>query len=183
MCSCVLGGESGLLMAGYPCGRSKMPFPYFNEVMTGFEYTAAVGMLQEGMEAEGQRCIEAIRARYDGRKRSPFDEAECEPVSGNRHHYGRAMASWAAVLAWTGFQWSGVTGTMRFAAREGKWFWSNGEAWGTCEQRETVEGMEVTLQVLYGSLTLRRFEVTGVRTITLDAAVTVREGESVSWDS
>ena len=72
--------------------------------MTGFEYTAAVEMLQEGMEAQGLRCIEAIRARYDGRKRSPFDEAECG------HHYGRAMASWAAVLAWTGFRWSGVTG-------------------------------------------------------------------------
>jgi hypothetical protein len=55
-------------MAGYPRDRPKTPFPYINEVMTGFEYTAAVGMLQEGMEEEGQRCIEAIRARYDGRK-------------------------------------------------------------------------------------------------------------------
>jgi hypothetical protein len=64
-------------MADYPRERPKIPFPYFNEVMTGFEYTAAVGMLQEGMEEEGLRCIEAIRARYDGRKRSPFDEAEC----------------------------------------------------------------------------------------------------------
>ena len=35
---------------------------------------------------------------------------------------GRAMVSWAAVLAWTGFQWSGVTGAMRFAARKGRWF-------------------------------------------------------------
>jgi hypothetical protein len=175
MRSYVLGDESGLLMADYPRGRPKNPFPYFNEVMTGFEYTAAVGMLQEGMEAEGLRCIEAIRARYDGRKRSPFDEAECG------HHYGRAMASWAAVLAWTGFQWSGVTGTMRFAAREGRWFWSNGEAWGTCELRRMEEGVQVTLKVLHGSLALRELNVAGVGTVALEATVTVGEDESFSW--
>ena len=38
--------RAALLMATYPRGRRpKRPFPYFNEVMTGFEYTAAVGML------------------------------------------------------------------------------------------------------------------------------------------
>ena len=46
MRSYVLGDESGLLMADYPRERPKTPFPYFNEVMTGFEYTAAVGMLK-----------------------------------------------------------------------------------------------------------------------------------------
>jgi hypothetical protein len=90
------------------------------------------------------------------------------------------MASWAAVLAWAGFQWSSVTGSMRFAAREGKWFWSNGEAWGICELREIGDGTQVTLEVLHGSLTLWQLEVEGVGTITLDAAVTVRKEESVS---
>ena len=42
------------------------------------------------------------------RKRSPFDEAECG------HHYGRAMASWSALLALTGFQYSGVTKEIKF---------------------------------------------------------------------
>ena len=175
MRSYVLGDESGLLMADYPHDRPKTPFPYFKEVMTGFEYTAAVGMLQEGMEEEGQRCIEAIRARYDGRKRSPFDEAECG------HHYGRAMASWAAALAWTGFGWSGVTGTMRFAAREGRWFWSNGEAWGTCELRKVGNGLQVTLEVLHGSLALWQFGIAGVGTASLDGTLRVGEGRSMSW--
>jgi hypothetical protein len=175
MRSYVLGDESGLLMAGYPHDRPANPFPYFNEVMTGFEYTAAVGMLYAGMEAEGLCCIEAIRARYDGRKRSPFDEAECG------HHYGRAMASWAAVLAWTGFQWSGVTGTMRFVAREGRWFWSNGSAWGMCEQSRTEDGTQVTLTVLYGSVDLRQLKVVGVGTIALEAPMVMQESDSVSW--
>ena len=77
--------------------------------MTGFEYTAAVGMLYEGMTDEGLQSIRDIRARYDGLKRNPFDEAECG------HHYARAMASWAAVLALTGFRYSAVTRELRLA--------------------------------------------------------------------
>jgi hypothetical protein len=46
--------------------------------------------------------IMAIRARYDGLKRNPFNEAECG------HHYARAMASWAAILALSGFEYSAV---------------------------------------------------------------------------
>ena len=111
MRSYVLNDESALLMATYPRGnRPARPFPYYNEVMTGFEYTAAVGMLYEGDIENGLRCIKAIRDRYDGRKRNPFDEAECG------HHYARAMASWAAILALSGFKYSAVDGTIGFAA-------------------------------------------------------------------
>lgn len=159
-----LGEESALLMASYPRGRRPArPFPYHNEVMTGFEYTAAVGMLQEGLMDEGIGVIAAIRARYDGRKRSPFDEAECG------HHYARAMASWAAVLALTGFGYDGVTQTLRFAAVAGSstpttWFWSTGVAWGTVTQMLGASGggVALTLTVLYGRLLLRRLELTGV---------------------
>ena len=58
MRSYVLGDEAALLMASYPHGRPANPFPYFTEVMTGFEYTAAVGMLYEGQIEEGLRCIQ-----------------------------------------------------------------------------------------------------------------------------
>ena len=68
--------------------RPTRPFPYFSEVMTGFEYTAATGLLQVGAADEGLEIIRSIRDRYDGGKRNPFDEAECG------HHYARAMASW-----------------------------------------------------------------------------------------
>ncbi len=112
MRSYVLGDEAALLMASYPHERPARPFPYFTEVMTGFEYTAAVGhALRRAGRATGLECIADIRARYDGRKRSPFDEAECG------HHYARAMASWAAVLALTGFHYSAVERRMTFAAQ------------------------------------------------------------------
>jgi len=148
--SFALADESAMLMATYPKGRRPTrPFPYYNEVMTGFEYTAAIGMLQEGMETDGLRLIEAIRARYDGRRRSPFNEAECG------HHYARAMASWAAVLALTGFQYDAVTHSLSFALKtdgEFQTVFSTGEAWGTVRRR--LDGT-IGLQIQAGSLTLQ----------------------------
>ena len=139
MRSYVLGDEAAVLMATYPHGnRPTRPFPYYNEVMTGFEYTAAVGMLQENQRDEGLAIIRAIRARYDGKKRSPFNEAECG------HHYARAMAAWAAVLTLSGFSYDARAATLTLAAPPDgiapvRHFWSTGDAWGTADvSHETV---------------------------------------------
>jgi len=151
MRSYVLGDESGLLVSTYPHGnRPRQPFPYATEAWTGLEYTAAVGMLYEGQLTAGLRCMEAVRDRYDGRKRNPFDEPECG------HHYARAMAAWAAVLALTGFYYSAVDKVMGFTAQSGTWFWSNGYAWGTCMQEEKNSGYEVKIAVLGGALKMER---------------------------
>ncbi len=149
MRSYVMGNESGLLMASWPKGRLKIPFPYFAEVMTGFEYCAAVGMLYEGMETDALKCITSIRSRHDGAKRNPFSEPECG------HHYARSMASWSAILAWSDFYYSGVDEQIHFTDREGIYFWSNGYAWGTCR----VEKDNATLQILHGELSLKRFSI------------------------
>ncbi len=149
-----LGDEAGLLMASFPHGRPKVPFPYFAETMTGFEYTAAIGMLYEGMTDEGLKVISDIRDRYDGLKRSPFDEAECG------HHYARAMTAYGAVLALTGFYYSGVMKKMTFSHDPGTYFWSNGYTWGTVGKRSIGNDMEVTLTVLGEEpLKLRTFEL------------------------
>ncbi|MDP4289558.1 MAG: GH116 family glycosyl-hydrolase [Bacteroidota bacterium] len=147
MRSYVMGNEAGLIMASWPKGRLKVPFPYFAESMTGFEYTAAVGMLYEGDTENGLKCIKAIRDRFDGLKRNPFDEPECG------HHYARAMASWSAVLALSGFHYSGVEHSMRFTSVPGNYFWSNGYAWGNCK----IENDKATLTVLKGKLLLSSF--------------------------
>jgi len=153
--SFALGDESALLMASYPKGRPRNPFPYFTEVMTGFEYVAAVGMLYEGMTAEGLECIRHVRERYDGRKRNPFDEAECG------HHYARAMASWAAILALSGFHYSAVTGVLTFSPVAGRYFWSNGWAWGTCELVQAGSSFNVRLAVRFGRLRISRLKLRG----------------------
>jgi non-lysosomal glucosylceramidase len=148
--------ESALVMADYPRERPAKPFPYFGEAMTGFEYTAAVGLMQEGMEEQGLRVVRAVRGRYDGARRNPFDEAECG------HHYARAMASWAAVLALTGFRWSAVTGTLELAPRPGRHFWSNGSAWGTFDlERDGEEALRLRLWATEGELRLAELRLAG----------------------
>ena len=88
------GRESGLLMASWPRGRLAVPFPYFGEVMTGFEYVAAAEMIFQGLDADAVSVVRAIRDRHDGLKRNPFSEPECG------HHYARSLASWNCLLAW-----------------------------------------------------------------------------------
>ncbi|MEJ8569252.1 GH116 family glycosyl-hydrolase [Elongatibacter sediminis] len=148
MRSFALGDEKALLMASFPRNpRPEFPFPYFAETMTGFEYTAAAGMIYAGQREAALEILTDIRSRYDGNKRNPFNEPECG------HHYARAMASWASGLAWTGFHFSAPQGVMTVNGEEGCWFWSNGYAWGTYR----IRGDQVTLRVLYGKLKLNRF--------------------------
>jgi len=176
MRSYALGDENGLLMAAYPRGRRpRFPFPYFSEVMTGFEYTAAVGLILEGMTGAGLKVIRDIRGRYDGKKRNPFDEAECG------HHYGRAMAAWSAVLALTGFRYSGVDGTITFAAAKKPvtWFWSNGSAWGTFSQKKVRADIAVELKVLYGELKLSRLNLRGVGELEFEKLRVLRKGRGL----
>lgn len=45
-------------------------------------------------EDAAEKVVRDIRSRYDGRKRSPFNEAECG------HHYVRALAAWTVLEAY-----------------------------------------------------------------------------------
>jgi non-lysosomal glucosylceramidase len=170
--SYALGDEAALLMASYPRSRPANPFPYFTEVMTGFEYVAAIGMIYEGQKEEGLLCIKNIRNRYDGRKRSPFDEAECG------HHYGRAMASWSALLALTGFHYSGVTKEITLGNITGQYFWSNGYAYGTVEISQNAASKQIKLNVLNGRLDFSKVSLEGCGTKSLKAMKTLNSGES-----
>jgi len=149
-----LNDESALLICTWPRGgRPKRPFPYFSEVMTGFEYQAAVHMLYEGLLDEGLEVISGIRARYDGQRRNPWNEAEC----GN--HYARAMASWGAVLALSGFRSSAVKKEFGFAPKinEGDFqtFWSSGNAWGSFEQKVNDKTQQAELCVNQGEIEIK----------------------------
>ena len=148
----VYAGESGLVMGSWPKGRLEVPFPYFAEAMTGFEYTAAVGMLFEGLTEDGLKCFRAVRNRFDGAKRNPFSEPECG------HHYSRAMAAWAGVLALSGFNYSAVDQHITFTDKPGHYFWSTGYAWGTCDVK--ADGT-ARLEVLKGELPLKTITVGG----------------------
>ncbi|MCA0932484.1 non-lysosomal glucosylceramidase [Lutimonas saemankumensis] len=175
MRSYAMGDEKALLMASWPNGgRPTIPFPYWSEVMTGFEYTAGIGMLYEGMEQEGLETIKNIRDRYDGLKRNPFDEAECG------HHYARAMASWAAVIAAGGFLYSGVDKTIKFKDKPGSYFWSNGSAWGMCEVSKDRDDFSVNFEVLHGKIELKKFQLGEHKSYNFKGGKLLSEGECAS---
>ena len=150
--SFVFPGEAGLLNATWRDGeRPTVPMPCFAEAWTGFEYTAAGMMAMLGMTNEAVRLVSAVRARFDGATRNPFDEPECGS------HYARSLASWGLVPAFSGFRWDGVARSMSFAAGPGRWFWSNGSAWGTCE----IDSSACCLTVAEGKLELATLSLGG----------------------
>jgi uncharacterized protein (DUF608 family) len=167
MRSYVMGDEAGLILTSYPRGRLEFPTPYFSEVMTGYEYVAAVGMIYAGQTENGLKCIKSIRDRFDGEKRNPFDEPEYG------RFYARALAAWSSVMALSGFHYSGVDKSMEFTAKPGAYFWSNGYSWGSCK----VENDRVQLEVLKGSLNLNKFRLSDGRETKLKN-LTINEGET-----
>lgn len=107
-----MGHESGLLLCSWPRGgKPTLPFVYSDEVWTGIEYQVASHLIEEGLVNEGLAIVEAVRRRYDGRVRNPWNEYEC----GN--YYARAMASYALIGSLSGFRYSAAERTLWFAPK------------------------------------------------------------------
>jgi uncharacterized protein (DUF608 family) len=141
----VLNDEAALVICDYAkAERPRIPFPYFAETMTGFEYATAAHMLFEGMTSEGLECIAATRRRYDGERRNPWDEAECG------HHYARAMAAWSGIVALSGFHYNAGKLSIQPKTKltDFRSFWATGTGWGTFTKRAT----KTEVQVLFGHL-------------------------------
>jgi hypothetical protein len=95
--------ESGLLLCSWPRGhKPALPFVYSDEVWTGIEYQVAAHLIMAGRTREGLAIVKAVRRRYDGRWRNPFDEYECG------HWYARAMASYGLLQALSGARYDAV---------------------------------------------------------------------------
>jgi uncharacterized protein (DUF608 family) len=147
-----LNDEAGTVICEWPPGKQKpvIPLPYAEECMHGYEYQAAIHMIQEGMEKEGLDIVKGIRDRYNGENRNPWNEMECGS------NYARSMAAYALLLAYSGFSFDMTKGEIGFAPiRDGRYFWSLDKAWGIFEQR----GKTCTLQVLYGEQQLKRLRL------------------------
>ena len=147
-----LNDEQGLLICHWPEGaqKPKIPVPYAQETMNGFEYAAATHMIMRGLTEEGLQVVAAVRDRYDGRKRNPWNEIECGS------NYARSMASYALLLAFSGFSFDMRRRHMGFAPiieteAPQRFFWCLQQAWG----RFVVEpGRSCALHVAYGDITL-----------------------------
>jgi len=147
-----LNDEGGLVICAWPEGSAKptIPAPYSQETMNGFEYSAAIHMIMDGLVDEGMTCVAALRKRYDGERRNPWNEFECGS------NYARSMAAYALLNAFSGFEFDMVRGHVGFQpvrVENGRFrcFWSLDSGWGEVEV--TPSGAE--LRVLYGQLDLR----------------------------
>jgi len=150
-----MGHEPGLLLCTWPRGgKPTLPFVYSDEVWTGIEYQVAAHLVAEGFVKEGLTIVKALRSRYDGRIRNPWNEYEC----GN--YYARAMASYSLLGALAGFRYSAVQRTLWFgpqlSVRPFKTFFSTASSFGTI----VLDVQNLTIQVLEGELVVEKLVLT-----------------------
>lgn len=127
-----LNDEAGSIICDYPEGAKKpsIPIPYCEETMTGFEHAFAGLLLSRGKYSDGERVIKAVRDRFDGKKRNPWNEFECGS------NYARSMASFATIPILSGFEFDlprGRIGFNPYVKDNFKTIWSVDGAWGEFE--------------------------------------------------
>jgi hypothetical protein len=173
-----MGHEPGLLVCTWPKGgKPTLPFVYSDEVWTGIEYQVASHLIAEGFVREGLTIVKALRSRYDGRVRNPWNEYEC----GN--YYARAMASYALLGALAGFRYSAVQKTLWFGpavpVRPFTTFFSTAFGFGTI----ALDRRSLHIQVIEGELSLEKLVLAeGEKIRTLDWKTTVRPGSPGSMN-
>lgn len=148
-----LNDEAGTIICEWPEGRYKpyVPLTYSEETMHGYEYQVACHMIQVGMIDEGLHLVRAIRERYDGERRNPWNEIECGS------NYGRSMASFALLIAYSGFVCDMPNHSIRFnpiLPNENHHFkcpWFTADAWGHFSSSDS----NVVIEVVSGSLELK----------------------------
>jgi non-lysosomal glucosylceramidase len=170
----VTDDDQGLLNCTWPRGgRPAVPTPYSDEVGTGIEYEVAA-LLYAGEHDSAVRLVEAVRARYDGRKQSPWNDIECGG------HYVRAMSASALLEAAAGFDYDAGAAALGFArARTPENFQApfvTRAGWGGFRQTVSAGQQSARLQLAYGSLILRRLRLHAAGTL-LSAHLSV-EGEN-----
>jgi non-lysosomal glucosylceramidase len=124
------------------------------------------------MSDEGLQIVEAVRSRYDGRTRNPWNEYECGS------YYARAMASYALLIAYSGFRYSAAEKTLflspRLPDRPFTCFFSTASGWGTF----TLTGAQLEINLVEGQLEIDHLDFQGEeRVIQKNIGIVVRAGE------
>ena len=104
-------------------------------------------MIQEGWSRGAPNC--AVRDRFDGEKRNPWNEFECGSNT-------RSMSSYSLLNSLSGFEFDMVAemigfNPVRLEGDEFRCFWSLDSGWGVFE----VEPGRVAIRVEYGHLDLK----------------------------
>lgn len=98
--------------------------------------------------------VKAVRDRFDGKKRNPWNEFECGS------NYARSMASYATIPILSGFVFDmphNKIGFKPYNTENFKAIWSVLGAWGSFEMNKK----SAVLKIYEGNLTLKAFELKG----------------------
>lgn len=169
-----LNDEAGSIMCAYPehIKTPAIPITYSTECMTGFEYTFAGLLFSEGMIEDAVKVISAVRNRYDGEKRNPWNELECGS------NYVRAMSSFAFIPILSGFSFNMAKGELGFNpklnTKDFRSLWSVGCAWGNV----VLTKKSTRINLRDGELSLKKLTlpyITSISNVTVD-------GEEVDFE-
>ena len=191
----VSDNDAGMQMICWPnkWDRPAEPLFYAEEVMSGFEYSAAAAMVQFGMLKEGFMVTKAIYDRYDGRLRTdltnmnvaswgysgnPFGDDECGKF------YGRAMSVWSLLLACQGFDYNGPEKIIGF---DPQWqpenhasFFTAANGWGLFEQKRTDNSQKNIIKIAYGKVDLTEVRLTTAPDRKIDSCDVTMSGKHVT---
>lgn len=156
-----INDEAGTLMCSYPEGfeKPKIPITYCEETMHGFEYAFAGLLISEGFIEEGLKVVTAVREKYRGHNRNPYNELECGS------NYARSMASFALLPIFSGFKFDLPHGEIGFDPVVNKddfrCLWSLGTAWGQVRIRMG----ETAIDIKDGELSLSKITLPYLGTV------------------
>jgi len=145
-----INDEAGTVLCDYPeeVEKPEIPISYSEETMTGFEYAFAGLLCSQGKFQDGFKVVKAIRDRFDGEKRNPWNEFECGS------NYARSMASYALIPILCGFEFdmpNNHIGFNPYKTNNFKCIWSLADAWGNVE----FNSGSVKIDVYEGRLKLK----------------------------
>ena len=145
-----INDEAGTVICDYSdeIDKPKIPLPYSEETMTGFDYSFAGLLCSQGRIDDGLKVVKAVRDRFDGEKRNPWNEFECGS------NYARSMASYALIPILSGFEFDMPhhhIGFNPYKANDFKCIWSLADAWGDFE----VNNNTVKINVCEGEINLK----------------------------
>ncbi|MBV9229909.1 MAG: hypothetical protein JOZ18_11390 [Chloroflexi bacterium] len=152
--------DSGLLVCTWPHGgRPEVPVRYCDEVWTGMEYQVGAHCIMEGLVEEGMSILAALRQRYNGTRRNPYNEIECGD------HYARAMAGWSVLEALTGFRYNALEYALSFMPvnmqEELHAPFITASGWGTFAQVKEAKGSRIALSCTYGNIRIAQLSLSG----------------------
>ena len=132
-------------------------------------------LIESGLVREGLEIVKALRSRYDGSVRNPWNEYECGS------YYARAMASFALLGSLSGFRYSAADRILHFGPKLKKrpfvTFFSTATGYGTI----SLDKKSLVVSVLEGQLAIKRVVLDQGKTpLDFAAEVVAKPGKPVN---